>query len=41
LPGDAAFYSCSKSKPILIVSGGSHDLTQTLEYQYCNRGLVG
>jgi hypothetical protein len=41
LPGDAAFYSCSKSKPILIVSGGSHDLTQSLEAQYCARQVVG
>jgi hypothetical protein len=40
-PGEASFYSCSKSKPILIISGGSHDLEQRLEYQYCNRDLVG
>jgi hypothetical protein len=37
----ASFYSCVKSKPNLIISGGPHDLVQTLEYQYCNRGLVG
>jgi hypothetical protein len=41
IPGNYSFFSCSKSKPVVIVSGGPYDLTQTLEYQYCNRGLVG
>jgi hypothetical protein len=39
--GQASFFSCAKSKPNLIISGGPGDLVQTLEYQYCNRGSVG
>ena len=40
-PGQASFNCCSKSKPVVIVSGGGYDLDQRLEYQYCNRDLVG
>ena len=38
---EVAFFTCCKSKPVMIISGGPHDLDQRLEYQYCNRGLVG
>lgn len=38
---EVAFFTCCKSKPVVIISGGPHDLDQRLEYQYCNRDLVG
>ena len=39
--GEASFYACSKSKPVMIISGGPFDITQEAYFQYCNRSVVG
>jgi hypothetical protein len=38
---EPTFYCCSKSKPVVIISGGPYNLDQRLEAQYCARQLVG
>jgi len=40
-PGDVSFRCCSKSKPVVVVVGGSYNLDQSIDAQYCDRGLVG
>jgi hypothetical protein len=47
-PGDVSFYSCGNSKPVVIVVGGSYDLSYEAigdgnlpPTYYCRRDLVG